>query len=57
MKRDAVKIAIIGQGGHSKVIRDLIAFNNNQQIVAFLDDKNAKIIDEGRYFFWSNIIG
>jgi acetyltransferase EpsM len=34
-----MKIAIIGQGGHSKVIRELITQYDKYEIVAYLDDK------------------
>lgn len=34
-----MNIAIIGQGGHSKVIQDIIAINENANIVGYLDDK------------------
>ncbi|MBS4209156.1 acetyltransferase [Bacillus sp. FJAT-50079] len=38
-----MKIAIIGVGGHSKVIRDLISLKSNIEIVAYLDDKYEKL--------------
>jgi acetyltransferase EpsM len=34
-----MKVVIIGQGGHSKVIRDIISSSNKHQIVGYLDDK------------------
>jgi acetyltransferase EpsM len=34
-----MKIAIIGQGGHSKVVRDVIKAMGNTEIVCCLDDK------------------
>lgn len=34
-----MKIVIIGQGGHSKVIRDIISSSDEHQIVGYLDDK------------------
>ncbi|MBS4205810.1 acetyltransferase [Lederbergia citrea] len=38
-----MKIAILGQGGHSKVIQDLISLNCNFQIIAYLDDKYKEL--------------
>ncbi|MCS0788038.1 acetyltransferase [Cytobacillus firmus] len=38
-----MKLAIIGQGGHSKVIEDLISLNHNHKIVAYLDDKYEEL--------------
>lgn len=34
-----MKIAILGNGGHSKVIQDIIACYSNYEIIAILDDK------------------
>jgi acetyltransferase EpsM len=34
-----MNIAIIGQGGHSKVIQDIISTNKNIKIVGYFDDK------------------
>lgn len=34
-----MKLAVVGTGGHSKVIQDLIRVNENNQIIALLDDK------------------
>lgn len=34
-----MKITIIGQGGHSKVIQDIISSNKEYEIVAYLDDR------------------
>ncbi|PFJ08211.1 acetyltransferase [Bacillus cereus] len=39
-----MKIAIIGQGGHSKVIQDIILSNNEYEIVGFLDDRYESIV-------------
>ncbi|WP_270606950.1 acetyltransferase [Bacillus mobilis] len=39
-----MKIAIIGQGGHSKVIQDIILSNNEYDIVGFLDDRYESIV-------------
>ncbi|MGM8212336.1 acetyltransferase [Virgibacillus sp. W0430] len=35
------KIIIIGDGGHSKVILDIILYSNDYEVVAILDDKYA----------------
>lgn len=42
-----MKIAVIGRGGHSKVISEMIRSNKDYQIVAYLDDKypNFSLID------------
>ncbi|MDR7000607.1 acetyltransferase [Neobacillus niacini] len=39
-----MKIAMIGRGGHSKVISEMIRTNENYQIVAYLDDKYENVI-------------
>ncbi|WP_338789108.1 acetyltransferase [Metabacillus sp. FJAT-53654] len=46
-----MNIVIIGQGGHSKVVKDIILFNENSHIVGYLDDKfeDYLIIDEMFY--------
>ena len=42
-----MKIAIIGQGGHSKVVRDVIKAMEDAEIVSCLDDKfNAEFFHE-----------
>ncbi|KMY51879.1 acetyltransferase [Peribacillus loiseleuriae] len=46
-----MNIAIIGKGGHSKVIEDIIFSNIEYEIVAYLDDQyeNVKVIN-GMYY-------
>jgi acetyltransferase EpsM len=46
-----MKIAIIGQGGHSKVIQDLIASNGENRIVAYLDDKYEGLNRSKSFYF------
>lgn len=46
-----MKIAIIGQGGHSKVIRDLISFHQHDQIIAYLDDKITDFYQRDNVYF------
>lgn len=38
-----MKVAIIGQGGHSKVIQDIILSNNEYEIAGYLDDRYEDI--------------
>lgn len=38
-----MKLAVVGAGGHSKVIQDLIKLNENNQIIALLDDKYTNL--------------
>jgi acetyltransferase EpsM len=46
-----MKIAIIGQGGHSKVIQDMLRENLEFKIIGFFDDKyKDECIKEGIYF-------
>ncbi|MEH6852805.1 acetyltransferase, partial [Bacillus pseudomycoides] len=42
-----MKIIMIGQGGHSKVIKDIILSNKGFEIVGYLDDqyKDLTIVD------------
>ncbi|VEF49586.1 putative O-acetyltransferase [Bacillus freudenreichii] len=42
------RIVIVGQGGHSKVIKDIIEAENEYQIYAFLDDKYKKPLHRGK---------
>lgn len=46
-----MKIAIIGQGGHSKVIRDLIQSDGRMQIAGYFDDKYEEVSIQGSSFF------
>ncbi|MFC0560067.1 acetyltransferase [Halalkalibacter alkalisediminis] len=34
-----MKVVIIGQGGHSKVIHDLVSSNQDMEVIGYLDDK------------------
>ncbi|MFP3123376.1 acetyltransferase [Ectobacillus funiculus] len=46
-----MKITIIGQGGHSKVIQDIILSNKEYEIVAYLDDRYEDIaVADNMYF-------
>ncbi len=43
-------IIVIGEGGHSKVVQDIIWVEGRYRIVAILDDKHEKfIIEEESY--------
>lgn len=45
-----MKLAVVGAGGHSKVIMDLIRLNANNQIVAILDDRYTSLaLKDGIY--------
>lgn len=46
-----MKIAVIGKGGHSKVIKDIILTNQEYEIVGYLDDlyENLTLVD-GMYY-------
>lgn len=46
-----MKIVIVGDGGHSKVITDLINSQLDDQIVGYLDDKYKEIIVKNHQFF------
>lgn len=46
-----MKIVIVGDGGHSKVITDLITTQKDDQIVGYLDDKYKEIIVKNYQFF------
>jgi acetyltransferase EpsM len=46
-----MKIVVVGQGGHSKVIADLILSNQKYEIVGFLDDKYSELrLIEDKYY-------
>lgn len=38
-----MKIAIVGRGGHSRVIQEIISVEGNYQIAAYLDDKYKEL--------------
>lgn len=38
-----MELVVIGEGGHSKVIQDLIRFNKDFKIIAILDDKHKEL--------------
>ncbi|MEK3885899.1 acetyltransferase [Bacillus sp. FSL K6-3431] len=46
-----MKIAIIGKGGHSKVIQDIISLHSRLKIVAYLDDKYDELSRKEDIFF------
>ncbi len=46
-----MKIAVIGKGGHSKVIQDIIFINEEYEIVAYLDDQYSEVtMIDGVYY-------
>ncbi|WHZ55740.1 acetyltransferase [Metabacillus hrfriensis] len=46
-----MNFVIIGQGGHSKVIKDIVVFNKNINLVALLDDKyDQKFISDHIFY-------
>ena len=46
-----MKLAIIGQGGHSKVIQDIIFASKEIEIVGYLDDKyENSYFNQGIYY-------
>lgn len=46
-----MKIVMIGQGGHSKVVRDIILSNNEYEIVGYLDDRYEDIVIVDNIYF------
>ncbi|MCV9884807.1 acetyltransferase [Metabacillus halosaccharovorans] len=42
---------IIGNGGHSKVVKDILLLNKNIQIVGYLDDKFVEYLIEDEIFY------
>jgi acetyltransferase EpsM len=45
-----MKLAVVGAGGHSKVITDLIQLDTNNQMIAFLDDRYTNLaLKDGIY--------
>ena len=46
-----MKLAIIGQGGHSKVIQDIVLAIKGIEIVGYLDDKyENSYLQQGIYY-------
>jgi acetyltransferase EpsM len=46
-----MKIVVIGQGGHSKVISDMLLSNDEYEIVGYLDDKYEEIKVQENVFY------
>ena len=49
-----MKIAMIGKGGHSKVIKDIILSNKEYEIVGYLDDQYEDADDDGWNVLWTD---
>ncbi|PEF43416.1 acetyltransferase [Bacillus cereus] len=45
------EIAVIGAGGHAKVILDIIRANQNYKIVAIFDDKYEKLVQKKEVYY------
>lgn len=45
-----MKLAVVGTGGHSKVIQDLVRLNGKNKIIAFLDDKYPSLTFENTVY-------
>ncbi|MEH7336800.1 acetyltransferase [Neobacillus drentensis] len=43
-------IAIIGEGGHSKVIKDIIRAGQQYEVIAIFDDKYERLTDDGMFY-------
>lgn len=46
-----IKIVIVGQGGHSKVIRDIISTNKDMQVAGYLDDQYDTLYKRDQLYF------
>jgi acetyltransferase EpsM len=46
-----MKVVIIGHGGHSKVIQDLVLTDPNMEVIGFLDDKYNDFSKRDNYYF------
>ncbi|MCK1983013.1 MULTISPECIES: acetyltransferase [Peribacillus] len=46
-----MKIVLVGEGGHSKVIKDMIDIADGNELIGFLDDKYDRTIVKGHLFF------
>lgn len=46
-----MNIVIIGNGGHSKVVKDILLLNKNIQIFGYLDDKFEEYLIEDEMFY------
>ena len=49
-----MNIAIIGKGGHSKVIEDIILSNNEYEIVGYLDDRYEDVKMIRWHILWTD---
>ena len=48
-----MKLAIIGHGGHSKVIREIIDFYNIYEIIGFFDDQYQQLVFKNGMYYGS----
>jgi len=46
-----MNVVIIGNGGHSKVVKDILLLNKNLQIVGYLDDKFDEYLFKEEMFY------
>ncbi|WNF35313.1 acetyltransferase [Bacillaceae bacterium IKA-2] len=46
-----MNIVMIGQGGHSKVVEDIVFANNEHQIVGYLDDKYEDVTINNQTYY------
>ncbi|WP_280524599.1 acetyltransferase [Sutcliffiella horikoshii] len=46
-----MKVVIVGQGGHSKVVTEAIAFQGNLKIIGYLDDNYNELVFENELFY------
>lgn len=46
-----MKLVMIGQGGHSKVLADIARMNNQIKIIGYFDDKFSAMTTENNVFF------
>lgn len=46
-----MKLAIIGHGGHSKVIQDIVHSNNEYEIIGYFDDKYKETFCRNEVFY------
>lgn len=46
-----IKVVIVGQGGHSKVVSETIAMQGNMNIIGYLDDNYHELVIENELYY------
>lgn len=46
-----IKVVLVGQGGHSKVVTEAIAFQSNMKTIGYLDDNHHELVFKNEFYY------